>query len=386
MKTSGIIVEFNPFHNGHELHIKKTREITGCKYIVAVMSGNFVQRGEPAVCDKWRRTKMALNCGVDMVIEIPVPYVIAGADYFARGSVGLLVATGIVDCLSFGSEIGDLTTLMEAGRILAEEPLIYKQRLQAELSAGKSFATAHKSALEDALIGTLPLDLSNDLRETIPESLFTKPNNCLAMEYCKAMYLLNNPMQIFTTHRIGGGVSATKIRKDFKKGISVQNQLPDIAYKILQDAPINELDNYSDIFRYLCITKELDLGEGLENRFKRLVLDKKATTSLSSLIMDVKTKRYTYTRLQRAVIGVLLGIDKSDMNMYEENGGVQYIRVLGFREESRHLLGELARKSTLPVITHKRVIGEVLKQGGAAKHMLEKELMAEDVYNLVATP
>jgi len=377
MDIAGIIVEFNPFHNGHDFHIKKTREITGCKYIIAVMSGNFVQRGEPAICDKWRRTEMALNLGVDMVIEIPVPYVIAGADYFARASVGLLAKTGIVDCLSFGSELGDLSILMEAGQILAEEPSLYKQRLQAELSDGKSFATAHKTALRDVLLN------KNSNIKNIPESLFTKPNNCLAMEYCKVMQLLNNPFQIFTTHRAEGGVSATKIRKDFINKTLIQNQMPDIAYKILKDAPINELDNYSSIFRYLCITKELDLGEGLEHRFKRLAPE---YNKLSDLIMAVKTKRYTHTRLQRAVISVLLEIDKSTINMYEESGGVQYIRVLGFREESRHLLSELSRKATLPVITHKKIIGEVLKRGGVAKHMLKKELLSEEIYNLVTTP
>ena len=181
MDCVGTIVEFNPLHNGHVEHLHLTRALAKKEKIIAVTSGNFVQRGEPALCDKWLRTRMALLAGVDIVIEIPVPYVISGADYFARAGVGILAATGVVGALSFGSECGDITAIREAGRVLAEEPPAYKNVLRTRLDSGASFAAARGAALE----ATLATRLSST-----PEGLLTKPNNGLAMEYCKALHLL----------------------------------------------------------------------------------------------------------------------------------------------------------------------------------------------------
>jgi predicted nucleotidyltransferase len=359
MNAAGVIVEFNPFHNGHAEHLRETRIISGREKIIAVMSGNFVQRGEPAICDKWRRTKMALLSGVDIVIEIPVPYVISGADYFARGSVGLLAATGVVDALSFGSECGDIEAIKEAGAILAEEPVLYKETLRGGLDAGLSFAAARGAALEKCMKNT-------------SEGLFTKPNNGLATEYCKALKLLKSRMEVFTTHRKSGGASATKIRASFLKNECVKNFMPHDVFEILQDAQIATLNDYSEIFRYLLYSRDFELGEGLENRFKLHGDFKK----ISDFISAVKTKRYTYTRIQRAVMGIILGITAPD--------NLQYLRVLGFRRESADLLGELTKKATLPVITNGAATDTILSNGGAAGVMLAKELEAGDIYKCAA--
>ena len=379
MKVAGVIVEFNPFHNGHDVHIQETRELTNCDYVVAVMSGNFVQRGEPALCDKWHRTKMALMCGVDIVIEIPLPYVIAGADYFARGSVGLLAATGVVNSLCFGSESGDLAALMEAGKILAEEPPLYKEILRNSLDSGISFAAAKGAALEACL-------------SKIPEGLLVKPNNGLAMEYCKALHLLGNPMNVFTTHRQKGGPSATKIRRAFRAGESVEGLLPavahDILLSILEQNAIANFDDFSDIFRYMIMSassnKKDDISllckdEGLENRFRKFVGEHH---KISDLLAAVKTKRYTYTRLQRFILGVLLKISQADMDTYEAEGGIQYIRVLGFKRESQRLLGEITRRAILPVITTGKALDELICQNGLPAHMLKKELIAGDIFRI----
>ncbi|MCL2386781.1 MAG: nucleotidyltransferase family protein [Defluviitaleaceae bacterium] len=372
-KSVGVIVEFNPLHNGHCVHLNKTKEVSGRKKIIAVTSGNFVQRGEPAICDKWRRTKMALLSGVDIVIEIPVPYVIAGADYFARGSVDLLVATGVVDSISFGSESGDLAAIMAAGRVLADEPTKYKEGLRAGLDRGLSFAAAQGAALEGCL-------------GNVPNGLLTKPNNGLAMEYCKALRLLGNPLEIFTTHRVSGGTSATKIRRAFKTGESVEGLLPDSAMQILQDAhdknEIADLDDFTDIFQYLLFSKDFNLGEGLENRFRRFSGSLSNNAKISNFLAEVKTKRYTYTRLQRATLGMILDVTAEDMTHFENHGGVQYIRVLGFRKESAALLGEMTKKATIPVITHGAAIDAVLAghSGMAAAKMLAKDLEAGDIF------
>ena len=366
----GLIVEFNPFHNGHMAHLNISREITGRKRVIAVMSGNFVQRGEPAICDKWRRVKMALLVGVDIIIELPLPYVIGGADYFARGSVGLLAATGVVDAISFGSECGDIAAIMAAGKVLAAEEPIYKEALRLGLAKGMSFAAARGAALEKCLAGTF---------EGLPEGLLTKPNNGLAMEYCKAVHLLGNKMEIFTTHRFSGGPSATKIRKAFREGELVNELLPDSAYEILKDAPTATLDDFSVLFKYKIYSAECNLAEGLENRFRRLCGEH---VSIASLLESVKTKRYTYTRLQRTVLNVILGINQADMDFYENHGGPQYIRVLGFRKESAGLLSEMTKKAALPVITSGAAMDKILQQNTAAGKMLAKELEAGDIYRL----
>jgi len=376
MNAAGVIVEFNPFHNGHLEHINETRRLTERKYIVAIMSGNFVQRGEPAICDKWQRTKMALLAGVDIVIELPVYYVVSGADYFARGSVKLLEATKVVDKLCFGSESGDLVAINAAGRILADEPIAYKDVLRRGLDAGLSFAAARGEALE-SVIST----------EKLPEGLLTKPNNGLAMEYCKALWQMGKPMEPFTTHRVKGGPSATKIRKSAwrgDRGNEVKDIMPLYAYNLLMEAAdkheLAHLDAYSDIFRYLLYTLSdctlASLGEGLENRFRRLC---NQHNRLSDLLFAVKTKRYTYTRLQRAALGLVLGLSHKDLQQHEAAGGPAYIRVLGFKKSSADLLGEITRRASLPVITHNSAI-EALPPNAAS--MLAKEYEAGDIYRL----
>jgi len=371
---AGVIVELNPFHAGHSTHIAETRKLTNCKHIIAVMSGNFVQRGEPAICDKWQRTKMALLHGVDVVIELPVPYVISGADYFARGSVELLEATGVVDALCFGSESGNLQQIVAAGDILAQEPPLYKEILRNGLDRGLSFAAARGRALETCL-------------GQVQDGLLTKPNNGLAMEYCKAVRLLGSKMQVFTTHRQSGGPSATKIRKAITSGEdlqSVRDFLPEMIRLILgTNKKFATLDDFSLIFKYLLYTKPqavANLGEGLGNRFRRLCGEH---SQISELLAAVKTKRYTFTRLQREILKLLLDVPAGDMDMYEKNGGVQYIRILGFRKDAAGVVGEITKKASLPVITHGAAMDRLTHDISPAAKMMLQEFYAGDIYRLV---
>jgi len=374
MKAAGVIVEFNPLHHGHIEHLRETTRITQRDYTIAVMSGNFVQRGEPAICDKWRRTRMALLAGVDIVIELPVSYVVSGADYFARAGVKLLAATGVVDMLCFGSESGDLAAMKKAGRVLAYEPVEYKAALKDALHKGMSFAAARGAALA-AVLGD------------VPTGLLDKPNNGLGMEYCKALWQMGWPMEVFTSFRKAGGPSATAIRKAILgsngavAGIDEMAAfMPSYVIEIMEDAfrskEIAELDDYSDIFRYLLFTKGADMGEGLENRFRHLAYK---YNRLTALLGAVKTKRYTYTRIQRAALGVILGICKADMAAYEEAGGPAYIRVLGFRRRAANLLGEMTSRATLPVVTYGKAMD---KLEGFAASMLAKEFEVGDIYRL----
>ena len=370
MKVCGIIVEFNPLHHGHVTHINETKAITKCDYVLGVMSGNFVQRGEPALCNKWHRTKMALLNGVDAVVEIPMQYVITGADYFARASVQLLNATGVVDSLCFGSESGNLEEITRCGEILAKEPEMYKNILREKLSQGLSFAVAKGAALAGCM--------GQDERE----GLFTKPNNGLAMEYCKANSLMGNRLEIFTTHRVSGGVSATATRRGLRVGDTMEQNMPENVKDILQGAALARLDDFSSIFRYLLFSnpgKWQGLEEGLGNRFLNMCGEYE---KLSELIMGVKTKRFAHTRLQRTCLQFMLGVGKEDMRAYEAGGGMQYVRLLGFRKDAAKLVSRMVDKATLPVITHGRAIDEIIWAGGLPGKMLQEELRAGDIYRL----
>jgi len=370
MYCAGIIVEFNPFHNGHLAHIAETRAKTGCKYIIAVMSGNFVQRGEPAICNKWLRTKMALLHGVDLVIEIPVQYVISGADYFARGSVALLNATGVVDALCFGSESGDIKEIINAGQILAAEPPLYKQVLKEGLDRGVSFAAAKGMALGACL------------KNEYTEGLLDRPNNGLAMEYCKAINLRGSKMEVLTTHRLKGGPSATKIRQALLGSVAEAFDMPHDIVNILSEVKnFVKLDDFSDAFRHLLYSGSIVDSEGLGNRFRRFCSE---FSKISGLLSAVKTKRYTYTRLQRMVLQILLNISAEDMAGYEKQGGVQYLRVLGFRKESADALSEITKKASLPVITNGATMNRLLQGEDMAAKMLSQEFMAGDIYRLAS--
>ena len=366
MGVAGIIVEYNPLHNGHIEHLEDTKRLTGCNRIVAVMSGNFVQRGEPAICDKWRRTRMALMAGVDVVIELPLGYVLSGADYFARGAVGILDACGIVNTICFGSESGNMDAIRQAAEILAREPAEFREILKDGLSKGLSYAAAKGAALEGTFKGL-----------SLPEGLLTRPNDGLGIEYVKAMLLLDSKMGVFTSHRIVK-TTASGVRKAVLKEEDFSEDMPEYAYEILNEGARNEglasPDGLSDIFRYLLFTLPPDrivLGEGLENRFRRFAGE---YGSMKEIIDAVKTKRYTRTRLQRAAMRIILGLENKPAEP-------AYIRVLGFRKNAHDLVGEMTRKTSLPVITnlHKGTMSELSAEGQA---MLTKELEAGAVYKL----
>jgi predicted nucleotidyltransferase len=344
MKITGVIVEFNPLHGGHLEHLTLTR--AGCDCIVAAMSGNFVQRGEPAVYDKWARTRAALEGGVDIVLEIPVAYACAAADYFARGAVGLLAATGVVDALSFGSECGDLTAITAGANLLATEPPIYKKELRQNLKLGMSFAAAKGRAMATCL------------NDSTPSGLLDAPNNGLAMEYVKANIKLGNPLKMQTTYRAPGGPSATKLRRELRTTTAVPS-----------------LDGYTAIFKYALATSICN--NEITNRFRAALSHGQ---SLSAILAAAKTKHHTLTRLQRHAMRLILRISPETMELFDKAGGVQYIRVLGFRRKAAGLLGEMTRKATLPVITSGAALDKILQSSGAAARMLTLDLHAGDIY------
>ena len=358
MKILGITAEYNPLHNGHESNITRSKEISGASSLVVAMSGNFVQRGEPALCDKWRRTKMALMAGADLVIELPLCCASASAGYFAAGATKLLEQTGIVNCLSFGSEWADIGALKKCAESLLIETGEYKSLLRKFLKLGMSYPAARAKAYDVVLPDT--------------------PNNILGMEYIKGLMEINSEITPYTVPRATGSAKELRdiLKNNAKNGLQeISELMPFYAWGILKSSPgFADLDNLSPIFHYILRTKSpaelesyLDVSEGIENLFLKYAKDNQL---ISDIINAAKTKRYTYLRLQRAALHIILGITKVQMP--------EYIRVLGFRRERADLLRLLEEKAALPVVTNLKNT----RLPDSAFQILENEINSTKIYSL----
>ncbi len=385
MKVLGIVSEYNPFHNGHKFHIEQSKKISGCDFVIAVMSGNFVQRGEPAIFDKWTRTKAALNNGVDMVIEIPTYFSTSSAEFFSECAVRILENTGIVNMISFGSESGHIEYIEKTANILYNEPQNFKYAIKKELSKGLPFPTARGNALEQ---------IAN-----IPKEILENPNNILGIEYLKTLKKINSKITPVTIKREKAHynskniestiASATAIREYIKNNnintafSAVPKNCIDIYSEALncKKAPIFK-NNLSHFLNYKLRTSNeeylkniLDVTEGLENRILKSLYE---YYDFEEICDYIKSKRYTYTKIQRAILHIILDIQKNDFSQFIENGFSQYIRVLGFKKDSSIILSELTKKSKIPVITNTKNIYSQLDEIGIK--MFEKEIQFTDIY------
>lgn len=365
MNITGIIVEYNPFHKGHLYHIQKTREVTNCEGIIAVMSGNYVQRGIPAIIDKWNRAKLALLNGVDLIIELPTVYSLSSAEFFAYGAVSLLNNLGITDNICFGSERGDAAELSSIASILLWEPKEYKKILKEQLSLGLSFPIARSKAL----VQFLQLSGNKDLLDL--EKTLSSSNNILGIEYCKSLLRLNSSIRPFSIRREGGSYtstflsgtfsSASSIRKYIKENKSLsglQNHLPGNVYDLLLSLFENNYKfvsenlmlpyiKYKTIMNKSLIEKLPDVSEGIENR---IVKSLETAESYEELIGLVKTKRYTYTRISRILCQYFIGLENFNIALLR-NSPCPYARVLGFNSTGLKILKEAKKKSSIPVYT-----------------------------------
>ncbi|NQX44070.1 nucleotidyltransferase family protein [Paenibacillus tritici] len=369
MTTVGIIAEYNPLHNGHVHHFHEAKRISGAARSIVIMSGPFTQRGEPAAVSKRARTEMALHMGADLVIELPVAYAVQPAEWFAFGAVFLLEATGVVDSLCFGSEAGTLGALLPLAGFLAEESSALKDEIRARLAQGAGFPAAYSAAAAAAWRETpggsgSPLDA---------EALLRQPNNSLGLHYLIALQRLGSAIRPLTVPRTGAGfhdplqggssiASATAIRRLLLEGGSPAAYLPEYSLSILERelaagrGPV-KLEDFSIPLRHVLSTRSAvelrmiqDMNEGLENRLLRILprLDK---FTVSGLLEELKSKRYTHTRLQRLLLHTLLNHSQAEMTPSVLSRGPGYIRVLGFRENGRELLKSMKQRATLPVVT-----------------------------------
>lgn len=383
MKVTGVVVEYNPMHNGHLYHLEQSRASTSADAVVAVMSGHFLQRGEPAIVNKWARTKMALQQGVDLVLELPAAYSAQSASLFAYGSIAVLDRLGVVDTVCFGSESGDIRPLQALSNILVEEPLLFKTFLREELQKGHSYPRA----ASDALARFAALDPSID------SELAQKPNNMLGLEYLAALKKLNSRIEPATITRIAAGynqetithpsiASATAIRKaTFETGIeTAENLLPAVSYRVLQEefaagrGPLSWENYRQALFTLLHratpdgLREYVGVDEGLEHRLLEAAL---RAVTVHELITLTKTKRYTWTKIQRALTSVLLGLTRSEQDALSVADGPSYIRVLGFTGRGQAVLKAASTRASVPILT---------KLPKEKPKMLEFDLRASRVY------
>lgn len=413
MKVVGLITEYNPFHNGHKYHIEQAKKITGADYVVAVMSGNFVQRGAPALIDKYSRTVMALENGVDLVLELPVCYATASAEYFAHGAVSILDKLGIVDALCFGSECGDLSMLSLAAQFLLEAPAAFEQQLLEHLKDGLTYPAARSKAMEQYL---------NDVDASTKHSLsaiLAEPNNILGIEYMKALIHFSSSIEPFTIQRIAAHYhetvlssslaspegeidqtapiisSATAIRHSIQEDngqngfllSTVLQSVPSDVAQLLQTNyqityPVREED-FASLLRYKLrmednksLASYLDITPDLAKRLKN---HPDYNSSVADLLQSIKTKNMTLTRINRAFTHILLNIKTDAMKSYQENGWTPYARILGIRKEATPLLRQIEKKSCIPMIKKVSKAEQQLTKLGM--QMLSEDIFAADIYH-----
>ncbi|MFW5988554.1 MAG: nucleotidyltransferase [bacterium] len=404
MSILGIITEYNPFHNGHLYHLQQSKKITGAEAVICIMNGNFVQRGRPAVTDKWSRTKMALANGVDLVIELPLIYGIRSAEYFAEGAVRLLGETNIVDNLVFGSEIGEIDPLAYLAEIFLDEPESYQKHLKKNLGKGFSFPEAREKALFAYLdsCGNINLKLDNALIQKV----ISEPNNILGIEYLKALKRYNieiTPLTIRRSHKNyhsqevkSNLASATAIRKKIynnKVNFSeIKYTIPSATMKILErdmnEGKIPIKREYLGILvlsslRQMTSEQLTDFAEIDEGLANRMIDAAYKTGSLNQLISAVKTRAFTWTRVQRNLLHILFKLKSSQFKKTDYGPG--YFRVLGFTKNGEKLLTSIKRHSTLPIITQPAGYLKSKKQKSKdfLKRQLSFDILASDLYSLL---
>lgn len=414
MKIVGIIAEYNPFHNGHQYHIDQALQKTGADAAVVLMSGDFVQRGTPAIAPKHLRAKAALLGGASLILELPVLFACGSAELFARGAVSILNSLGCISFLCFGSECGDIQKLTRIARILSEEPEVYRQLLQDELRKGRPFPQARQTAL------------SAYTKDSSLAEILASPNNTLGIEYLKALQYFKSPIQPFTISREGSGYHDTTLCETFSSATAIRSQilnpfspedafssvaaqLPSASSDLLQknyrsSLPVTQ-DDFSLLLKYRLLletapslTNYLDVSEDLANR---IINQRNDFASWSSFCDLLKTRELTYTRISRALLHILLGIKKdtfrheppfcftegptaSSCETKKERSATSalYARVLGFSKKDAQILKKIKEHANIPLITK---LADVKDLTPAAQTLLHLDIFASDLYESTIT-
>lgn len=362
MKTIAITAECNPLHNGHRYLFDTARRMTGADYLIVVLSGDFVQRGEPAVYSKELRTRMVLEAGADLVLELPVFYACAGAEYFARGAAALIEKLHTADTVCFGSESGDAARILEAARFYENEPEDYRAALKEALAAGLSYPAAMSLAAKKL-----------GFAQVIPEG----PNDLLGILYTRTLLSLSGTARILPVKRI-----AAKSASDLRKRLLSEADIRD-----LPEVPVScrdfSLPLEMELQKVLRAGKDggdafLDVSRDLMNRIRNCFSGYEDYDSFRLLL---KTKDMTYTGISRALLHILLGIRQRDVLDCAGAGTIGYARVLGMKKEAGPLMEKLRENSTIPLITRPaREAGTIPAPFG---RMLAADIAASEFYDMI---
>lgn len=406
MNVLGIIAEYNPFHLGHAYQIETLKRETHADYVIIAMSGNFVQRGAPALTDKYTRARMALEHGADLILELPVLYATASAEYFARGGVSLLHNTGVVTHLGFGAENANLPLLQKISDLLLTNPPIFSSTLQQELKSGLSFPTARSKALTAAFEASGSGDIPQ-IRE-----LLSSPNNILAIEYLKALSVLSTSMEPVPLLRQGKGYHNTEltmsgnISEDFCSASAIRSYLsghdrgafasalgntsmPESALSLLMKYPHSFLfeNDFSQLVHYKLLTESPETlaayADSSTELGNRIYGARHSFTSWSRFCELLKTKNTTYTRISRLLLHLILNISSTDYMAAQNVIQNSYLRVLGFQKSSAPLLSYIKELQRAPLITS--VSNDMEQLSKEAASLLQMDITASDIYNLVLT-
>lgn len=389
MKAAGFIAEYNPFHNGHLYHINKVKELTGADYIVVVMSGDFTQRGIPALINKHSRAKMALKAGADLVLELPSYYATGSAEYFASGAIALLDKLGIIDCICFGSECGNIKILTDIAQILNNEPEQLSDAIQSGIRQGLSY----------------PLARANAIGEFIPDSYehveaLSSPNNILGIEYIKALLKRNSSITPYTNFRMGAGYHDKMLSENMSSALSIRQSLlennslemietsvPEFAYTIMQKHFFKTFPIYSDdislVLKYKLLLDEpngytdyVDISEDLSAKIKKNIKKYKSFNQFCDLL---KSKDITYARVSRCLTHILLNHKKEALEQYINHDYIFYGRILGLRKDATELLSALKMNAEIPIISKLADAKKSLSPLGI--QMLEEDIRASQIYD-----
>ena len=361
MKICGLVTEYNPFHNGHIHHMKEAREKTGADFLVVVMSGNYVQRGTPAIIDKYERTRMALNGGADLVLDLPVLFSTASAEVFAMAAVNLLNQLGCVEYLCFGSELGDIEPLNMIAEVLNNEPRSFSEDIRLLIRTGMSYPAARSMALENYFEGKI---------ENLG-AILESPNNILGIEYLRALKRLGSHMKPLTIRRWATEYHSYTTYADVASATALRNMLyeedgltritpyvtpytaREFALQYGVSTPVRAND-FSQILQYRLemekdhLTDYYDFSQDLADRVNNLLPD---VYIFKEWAQALKTKTYTRTRINRALLHLILNIREEDLKPYKDEDYCMYAKILGFNGNALPLLSEIKNNTALPIIS-----------------------------------
>ena len=364
MNISAIIVEYNPMHKGHLYHIKKTKELTNCDALICIMSGNFVQRGFPSILDKWSKADIALSNGIDLVLELPTLYSLSSAEFFSFGAISILNNLNVVNNICFGSEVGNIESLNNIAKTILDEPLEYKNLLKNYLNKGLPFAKARNLALVE-------LNKGNKIIHEDIDKILSLSNNILGIEYLKSLMLINSSIRPFTITRKGSNYNDENLHQEYSSASSIRKYLKEnknidilkdflplegflkLKKLISKDYNFSMEDSMINYIKYKYISGNktlqnlIDVSEGLDNRIYK-TLEKNFT--YDSLVKEIKSKRYAYSRIGRILCQYFIGFENYNLNSLLKSTP-NYIRVLASNENGLKVLKQIKKHSSTNIYT-----------------------------------